>query len=140
MATQDDVWKHTASTLGTLQDSTLKKKVTQEKADAYDSLCHQFNCMANNFRLHLEGTPAHSWNKAAMKVFVASFWTKYPHYAANKAGDHFKVHVDTLIQKYRTQQATKDNPNTKVEANKKNQKNTRKATIGALFFDNAKSD
>jgi hypothetical protein len=94
----------------------------------------QFNCTADNFRLHLEGTPGHPWNKAATKVFVASFCTKYPHYTAGKAGAHFKVHVDTLIRKYRTQQATKDDPNARMEALKKNRKNTRKAAVSDLPF------
>ncbi|KAF9777739.1 hypothetical protein BJ322DRAFT_1015465 [Thelephora terrestris] len=91
-----------------------------------DPLCHQFPCTADSFKLYLDGTPAHPWNKAATKVFVASFCVKYTHHAANKAEAHFKVHIDTLIRRYRAQEVAKGNPNAKDVAKKKNRKNARK--------------
>ena len=97
--------------------------------NAYDPLRHEFPCTAQNFKLHLEGTPAHPWNKAAMKVFVASFCAQYPQYAVGEAGTHFKVHVETLIRKYRTQQLTKDNPDAKEAAKQRNRSNMRKSTV-----------
>jgi len=111
------------------KDGTLEKKVTKDEADAYDPLRDEFPCSAENFKLHLEGTPAHPWNKAAADVFVTNFCNKYPHYEPEEAGGHFRVHLDTLIRKYRTQQLTKDNPDAKAESLKKNRKNTRKATV-----------
>jgi hypothetical protein len=132
--TQDDVRKHTAFLLGTPGDGILEKKVAGDEADGYDPLQHEFPCTANNFKLHLEGTPAHPWNKAAAKVFVTSFCAKYPHHAANDAGSHFKVHVDSLIRKYRTQQLTKDDPIAKAEAKKKNRKKSRKATVSTSLL------
>jgi len=89
----------------------------------------------NNFGLHLEGTPAHPWNKAATEVFVASFCRKYPHYKPKEAGGHFKTHINTLIRKYRAQQLTKDNPDATKESKKKNRKKTRKATVSPPPFD-----
>ena len=126
---QDDIRKHTAFLLGIPEDGTLAKKVTRDQADAYDPLRHELPCTAEDFKLHLEGTPAHPWNKAATKVFVRSFCTKYPHQTAHRAESHFKVHIDTLIRKYRTQELTKDDPDAKAAAKKKNRKNARKVTV-----------
>jgi hypothetical protein len=131
IAFQDDVRKHTTSLLGTPPDGILVRKVTQAEADAYDPLRHPFMCTADNFRLHLEGTPAHPWNKAAVRVFVASFCAKYPHYTADEAGNHFKTHTTTLIRKYKTQQTIGGDLEAKKAAAKKNRKNTRKATVSA---------
>ena len=72
-----------APSVGTLKDGTLKK-VTQDQVDAYNPLCHELPFTAEDFKLYLEGKPAHLWNKAATKVFVGSFCTKYPYYPASK--------------------------------------------------------
>ena len=118
--------------LGTPRDGTLAQKIAKVEADAYDPLRHEFPCTANDFKLHLEGTPAHPWNRAATKVFVISFCANYPHHTADEAERHFKVHLDTLIRKYKTQQLTKDDPNAKAEARKKNWRKVRKTTVSPL--------
>lgn len=117
-------------------------KVTEDEVNAYDPLRHEFPCAAGDFKLHLKGTPGHPWNKAATKVFVTSFCSKYPGYSADDAGNHFKVHVDTLIRKYKTQQRMKDNPDARSAALKKNRKNSRKVTVSPLLSikESARSD
>ena len=122
------------SLLGTPKDGTLEKKVAQDQADAYDPLRHEIPFTAEDFKLHLEGKPAHPWNKAAMKVFVGSFCAKYPCYPANKVERHFKVHTETLIQKYRAQQLEKDDPNMKEASKKKSRKNARKVKVSLLLY------
>ena len=134
IAIQDRVRKHAASLLGTPKDGTLEKKVTQDQADAYDPLRHELPFTAEDFKLHLEGKPAHPWNKAATKVFVGSFCIKYPYYLANKVERHFKVHTETLIRKYKTQQLEKDDPNIKEASKKKSRKNARKAKVSLLPY------
>jgi hypothetical protein len=112
----------------------LERKVTQEEANAYDPLRHEFPCTADNFKLHLEGTRAHPWNKAARSVFAASFCAKYPHYTVDEAGNHFGVHVESLIRKYKTQQRQRDDPDAKSAALKRGRQNTRKSTVSPLPF------
>ena len=133
-AVQEDVRKHAARLLGTPEDGKLAKKVTKAEADAYDSVHSGPPCVADNFKLHLDGTPAHPWNKAATKVFVASFCTKYPQHSPDEAGKHFKVHLETLIRKYRTQQRLKDNPEATEAVKKQNRKTARKVTVSPFLF------
>ena len=104
------------------------------EADAYNSVRDEIPCTANNFRLHLEGTPAHPWNKSATGVFVASFCEKYPQYSIDETEDHFKVHLDTLIRKYRNQQRSKDDPIAAKETKKQNRKNSRKASVSPFLL------
>ena len=134
IAIQDRVRKHAASLLGTPKDGTLEKKVAQDQAHAYDPLRHEIPFTAEDFKLHLEGKPAHPWNKAATKVFVGSFCAKYPCYPANKVERHFKVHTETLIRKYRAQQLEKDDLNMKEASKKKSQKNVRKVKVSLLLY------
>ena len=134
IAIQDHVRKHAASLLGTPKDGTLEKKVAQDQADAYDPLRHEIPFTAEDFKLHLEGKPAHLWNKAATKVFVGSLCAKYPCYPANKVERHFKVHTETLIRKYRAQQLEKDDPNMKEASKKKSRKNARKVKVSLLLY------
>lgn len=119
--------------LGTPKDGTLERKVTIDEAEAYDPLYHEFPCTADSFRLHLDSTPAHPWNKAAVNVFVTSFCDKYPDYTADDVASHFKVHIETLIRKYRVQQRLKGNLEAKRAELKKNRKNTRKVTVSSFL-------
>ena len=131
MLIQEDVRKHTASLLNTPATGKLEKKVSQDEADAYDPIRHECPFTANDFKLHLARTPAHSWNKAATKVFVRSFCKKYPHYTPGGAGRHFKVHLDSLIRKYRKQQVTRDDLAAEQQSKKQNRKNARKSSVSS---------
>lgn len=103
--------------------------VTQDEIDAFDPLRHGPPCTSDDFKLHLEGTAAHPWNKAVTTVFVGSFCAEFPQYKPDETKGHFKTHLETLIRKYKTQQRLQRNTNAQEEAKKKNRKNTRKATV-----------
>ncbi|KAF9790740.1 hypothetical protein BJ322DRAFT_999041, partial [Thelephora terrestris] len=111
-------------------DGTLTQKVTKADADAFDPL-RQIPCTADDFKLHLAGTPAHPWNKAATAVFVQSFCAKFSQYGPEDTENHFKVHLATLIRKYKSQQSLNAKPGAVDEAKAQNRKNTRKASLFA---------
>ena len=117
------------SLLKTPRDGILAMKVTRDEANAFNPMYHPPPCTSDDFRLYLEGTPAHPWNKAAMMVFIQSFCATFPQYKPDETEARFKVHLETLIRKYKTQQRLKDNREAQDEAKKKNRKNTRKATV-----------
>ena len=92
---------------------------------------HEYPFTANDFKLYLEGTPAHPWNKTAMAVFVTNFCDKYSQYTPKEVEGHFKVHLATLIRKYKKQQIAKDNAAAEEQSKKKSRKSTRKANVSA---------
>ena len=94
-------------------------------------MLHECPFAANDFKLHLAGTPAHAWNKAATEVFVRSFCEKYSHYTSEDARGHFKVHLDSLIRKYRKQQVTRDDRALEEQSKKQSRKNARKSSVSA---------
>jgi hypothetical protein len=115
-------------------DGKLVNKVTKDEADAYNPLSPEPPCNADDFKLYLEGTPAHPWNKAATRVFVESFSAKFSRHLADEAEEHFKVHLDTLIRKYKAQVRSEGTSGVKDEAKKRNRMNTRKATVSPSLF------
>jgi hypothetical protein len=128
---QENVRKHVASLLETPLDGRLGQKVTKDDADGYDQMRDGPPCTADDFKLHLEGTVAHPWNKAATHVFADSFRTKFPDFERGDVELCFKTHVDTLIRKYRTQQIYEINPEARLGDLKENRKTSRKSTVGS---------
>ena len=113
------------------RDGTLTTKVTQDEVNAFDPLRHAPPCTAWDFKLHLEGTCAHPWNKAVTTVFVEDFCSVFPQYNTDETEDHFKIHLDTLIRKYKLQQRLKDNINGQYEYKKESRKNARKVAVSS---------
>lgn len=62
----------------------LKNTVTPQDLDDFDPTIGEC-CGADNFRLHLAGTPADVWNKSATRVFVNSFLEAHKQYEAQNA-------------------------------------------------------
>ena len=129
---QNKIRKHAALLLKTPEDGSLASKVTKGEADGYDPLRQNPPFTADNFRLYLEGTPAHPWNKAATKVFAADFCAKFPQHTVKGVELHFKVHLESLIRKYRMQQKVKDNQPAQDDAKKKNRKSSRRSAVSPL--------
>ena len=60
-------------------DKWLKNTVTPQDIDDFNSKIGEC-CTADNFRLHLAGTPADTWNKSATRVLVNSFLEAHKQY------------------------------------------------------------
>ena len=81
----------------------LRCDVTQEEADGFDNSVG-YPCTADNFRLHLRGTPAHKWNRAAAEVFTKSFLQERPGSEYEQVREYFITHIRTLITTFKKQE------------------------------------
>ena len=113
----------------TPKNGTLTNEVTEEEASAYNPVCDELPCTADDFRLYLLGTPAHPWNKAATSLFVESFCEKFTTYDRDEVEERFKAHLAGVIRKYKSQEAFKDDPGAREESKKTNRRNSRKAAV-----------
>jgi hypothetical protein len=132
ISVQEDVRKYTAELLRMPRDKSIESKVTENEANAYDPMDGP-PCAVNDFRLYFGGPPAHVWNKEAAKVFLDSFCRKYPHHQADDVRERFKVHVQSLVRKYRKQRAIEDETISAAESASRARKNTRKGRVGLSF-------
>ena len=62
-------------------DKWLTNTVTSQDLDDFNAKIGEC-CTANNFRIHLAGTPGDSWNKSATRVLVNSFLEAHKQYDA----------------------------------------------------------
>lgn len=97
---------HTCVLLHKKPRDPLTCDVTQEEADDFDSSAG-YPCTKEIFRLHLVGTPAHKWNRAAAEVFAESFREKRPDFKHDEVKGYFLTHLRTLISRFKKEQQLK---------------------------------
>lgn len=106
--------------------------VTKVEADSFDILRDEPPFTADDFKLYLEGTCGHAWNKAATRVFGESFCRTYPQHGREEAEDHFKTHLDTLIRKYRHQKEVAGDSGALNLSRQKSRQSSRRSTVSPL--------
>ena len=105
-------------------DKWLKNTVTPQDIDDFDPKIGEC-CTADNFRLHLAGTPADTWNKSATRVFVNSFLEAHKQYEAQNTDIRDMVMkkcgaaVISTIRQYRSERKHRTENSRRLELDNK---------------------